>query len=96
MFIFKFVVPNFPCYSRIKINHYCAMFVLSKKSYVDLKKLRKDMGEKKNIFKCPEEYFYEFVKSREYEDLIYFLEDEMDIAKTHAKMYQENVGLCAK
>lgn len=44
MFIFKFVVPNFKHYQhKVKANHEVAMFIISKKAYLDLKALRDDI-----------------------------------------------------
>lgn len=41
MFIFKFVSPFIPSFYNIKANHGIAMFILSKKAYIDIKKLHR-------------------------------------------------------
>jgi hypothetical protein len=56
MFIFKFISPFIPNFYNIKANHGIAMFILSKKAYLDMKKLHKDMSEKKNIFLVPKNF----------------------------------------
>ena len=50
MFVFKFVAPYVANFYNIKANHGIALFVMSKKSYVDLNQLKKDMMVKKDIF----------------------------------------------
>lgn len=56
MFIFKFISPFIPNFYNIKANHGIAMFILSKKAYLDMKKLHKDMSENKNIFLVPKNF----------------------------------------
>ena len=40
MFIFKFIAPYVQFFYNIKANHGIALFVMSKKAYLDLKKLK--------------------------------------------------------
>jgi hypothetical protein len=56
MFIFKFVSPFIPNFYTIKANHGIAMFILSKKALIDIKKIYQDISSKKNIFGFPK-YF---------------------------------------
>lgn len=67
MFVFKFVNPHFEHYSRVKANHSTAMFILSKKAYLDLKALRYNIIGEKNIFNLA--YFKEFLVSPVYKDI---------------------------
>lgn len=69
MFIFKFVSPFIPNFYQIKANHGIAMFILSKKAYLEMKKLHKEMTEKKNIFNVSK-YFEEFANSQVYKNLL--------------------------
>jgi hypothetical protein len=39
MFVFKFISPFIPNFYNIKANHGIAMFILSKKAYLEIKKL---------------------------------------------------------
>jgi hypothetical protein len=50
MFVFKFISPFIPNFYNIKANHGIAMFILSKKAYLEIKKLCEDLTHKKNIF----------------------------------------------
>ena len=50
MFVFKFISPFIPNFYNIKANHGLAMFILSKKAYLEKKKLCEDIINKKNIF----------------------------------------------
>ena len=69
MFIFKFVAPFIPNFYNIKANHGINMFILSKKAYLEMKKLHKEMSEKKNVFNIPK-YFEEFTNSQAYKNLL--------------------------
>lgn len=50
MFVFKFISPFVSNFYNIKANHGIAMFILSKKAYLEIKKLCKDIVDKRNIF----------------------------------------------
>lgn len=69
MFIFKFVSPFIPNFYNIKANHGIAMFILSKKAYLEMKKFHKDITDKKNIFNVLK-YFNEFSNSQVYKNLV--------------------------
>lgn len=56
MFIYKFISPYVTHFNKIKANHGIALFIMSKKAYLDMKHLKQSMMEKKNIFKFPK-YF---------------------------------------
>lgn len=56
MFIFKFVSPYVANFYNIKANHGIALFVLSKKAFLDIRKFIADMRDKKNIFNL-QKYF---------------------------------------
>lgn len=44
MFVFKFVSPYVPSFHQIKANHGIAMFILSKKAYLDIKDFYKSLA----------------------------------------------------
>ena len=50
MFITKFICPNVNKLITIKANHGIALFIMSKKAYIDCKYLKNQLIEKKNIF----------------------------------------------
>lgn len=50
MFVFKFVSPYVPSFHAIKANHGIAMFIVSKKAYLDMRDFFKNLIERKNIF----------------------------------------------
>lgn len=50
MFIFKFVVPFMNTIVKFKANHGIALFITSKKSYIDMKRFISSIKDKKNIF----------------------------------------------
>lgn len=50
MFVFKFISPFVSNFYNIKANHGIAMFILSKKAFLEIKKLCKDITDKRNIF----------------------------------------------
>ena len=50
MFITKFICPNVNKLIKIKANHGIALFIMSKKAYIDCKYLKNQLIEKKNIF----------------------------------------------
>lgn len=50
MFIFKFVVPYMNTIVKFKANHGIALFITSKKAYIDMKNFIINMQNKKNIF----------------------------------------------
>ena len=56
MFVFKFITPYVMNFHQIKANHGIALFIMSKKAYLDLRQLYNSMKEKRNIFKFPK-YF---------------------------------------
>ena len=50
MFVFKFIAPYVTNFNNIKANHGIALFMMSKKAYMDLNKMKKDMHNRANIF----------------------------------------------
>ncbi len=68
MFIFKFISPFVSNFHNIKANHGIALFILSKKAYLEIKTFYKDINDKKNIFNLPK-YFPDFLNSALYKSL---------------------------
>lgn len=50
MFIFKFVCPHANTLVKFKANHGIALFITSKKAYIDMKNLVNDLKKINNIF----------------------------------------------
>lgn len=50
MFVSKFITPIIPQFYHIKGNHSIALFILSKKAFVDMTDLKNDIENRKNIF----------------------------------------------
>lgn len=53
MFVFKFISPYIPSFQHIKANHGIAMFVMSKKAFLELKAFLDAIEKTQNIFKLP-------------------------------------------
>ena len=65
MFIFKFVTPYIYSLYAIKANHGINLFILSKKSYHDMKSFVNHMRNKTDFLKVGQ-YFNDFAKSKKY------------------------------
>ncbi len=76
MFIFKYIVPQVGNLYKIKATHEISMFIMSKKSYIELKELVNDMRNKKN-FKKIDKYWNEFVSSQVYKELLSQFESDL-------------------
>ena len=68
MFIFKFVAPYVNSLQHIKANHNIALFVMSKRAYLDMKKLKNDIQQKKKLPNA--KYFEEFTLTQTYRNLL--------------------------
>lgn len=68
MFIFKFISPFVSNFHNIKANHGIALFILSKKAYLEIKSFYKDIKDRKNIFNFPK-YFPDFLNTGIYNSL---------------------------
>lgn len=75
MFVFKFVAPYVANFYNIKANHGIALFVMSKKAYVDLNQLKKDMMSKKDIFNL-KKFFEEFTTSTSYKNMLEYVKTD--------------------
>lgn len=66
MFVNKFIQPYVDNFKNLRINHSTALFIFSKKAYLDLKALYQSMTKRKNIFNNnfeSQKGFEEFAKS---------------------------------
>ena len=68
-FVFKFIAPYISRFGAIKANHGIAMFMMSKKAYVDMKSFHKGLVKKDNMFKF-NHYFEDFANSFIYKNLL--------------------------
>lgn len=69
MFVFKFIAPYVTNFYNIKANHGIALFVMSKKAYIDLNQFKKDMMARKDIFGF-KRFFEEFTNSVSYKNML--------------------------
>lgn len=90
MFIFKFVSPFVPNFYNIKANHGIAMFILSKKAYLEMKKFHKDLVDKKNIFNLPK-HFDGFTNSSSYKNIINQLKGDTEIIQLQCLCYSGDI-----
>lgn len=56
MFIFKFICPHSNTLVKFQANHGIALFITSKKAYIDMKNLISDLKKNNNIFKIDKDW----------------------------------------
>lgn len=95
MFVHKFVSPYVVNFYQIKANHGIALFIMSKKAYVDLKKLKNSMIERKNIFKFPK-YFEEFTMSQAYKNMLDQVTLDAEMVEMQSICYSQDIEMCSK
>lgn len=69
MFIFKYICPYTDTLIKFKANHGIALFITSKKAYIDMQKTIQDLKNQKNIFDIKKDW-KEFTKSAIYSSII--------------------------
>ena len=69
MFIFKFVCPYVNTLVKFKANHGIALFITSKKAYIDMKKFLVDMRSQRNFYDI-NKYWKDFIDSSIYANII--------------------------
>jgi hypothetical protein len=69
MFIFKYICPYTDTLIKFKANHGIALFITSKKAYIDMKNTLEDVKKQKNIFNLNKDW-YEFSKSSIYSGIL--------------------------
>ena len=94
MFVQKFIAPSVEELPKAKLKHEIALFLMYKKSFMDLKKFKIDVDDRKNIFNFKDQ-FKEFTYSPEYSEISRQIKADLDKTYTLAKSYVENVGLCS-
>ncbi len=95
MFTFKFVSPYVTHFYNIKANHGIALFMMSKRAYMDIKQLKKDMEARKNIFKL-QKYFEEFAVSQTYRNMLEQVTTDMDMVQAQSICYSSDIEMCSK
>ena len=95
MFVFKFIAPYVTNFQNIKANHGIALFMMSKKAYIDLNKMSKDMQYKSNIFGF-HKYFEDFTKSENYKNLLDQIKTDVEMIQAQCVCYSCDIEMCSK
>lgn len=95
MFVFKFIAPYVTNFHNIKANHGISLFVMSKKAYIDLNQLYKDMLAKKNIFHF-NKYFEDFTTSVTYHNIKDQVKTDLEMVQAQAVCYSIDIEMCSK
>ena len=64
-FVFKFIIPHLQQFKDMKANHNVALFLLAKRSFLDMSIFLRAVKNNENIFK-QKHFFKEFIKSPVY------------------------------
>ena len=80
MFVDKFILPYSFDLKKLRANHNIGLFILSKKTFIDMKKFKIEIDNRKNIFNFKED-FEEFTESPAYKELS--LQVKIDLDKTY-------------
>lgn len=70
------------------------MFILSKNSYIEMKKFYDDLKKQKNIFGMPK-YFNEFVQNNSYKNLAKQVESDIEIIGVQCSSYSCDISNCS-
>lgn len=95
MFVHKFVSPYVTYFNHIKANHGIALFIMSKKAFLDIRQLGADMKARKNIFKF-HQYFEEFTASLTYKNILDQVLSDQEMAQIQTISYSSDIDMCSK
>ena len=90
MFIFKFISPFVSNFHNIKANHGIALFILSKKAYLEIKTFYKDIKDRKNIFNF-QKYFPDFLNNGIYSSLAKQVKNDLEIIEVQTTCYSADI-----
>lgn len=93
-FVFKFIAPYVSKFGQVKANHGIAMFIISKKAFIDMKQFRRSLEKRENIFKI-KNFFEDFTNSQIYQNLLKQVESDIEIIQVQAICYSSDIEICS-
>lgn len=91
MFAFKFIIPTAYELCELKLNQSLYLFMLSKATYLELRKVLDALKAKTNLFEL-QLLWTEFADSYLYQSIQEQIREDLEIVSSHSSIFLADVG----